>query len=108
MTKKFSQILKSLIPLDLMQVTSSQETLINDHEPLRPFSFLGFGSRPRMCPGMNLAKLEISVHFGFASFVECMPLSSALISDGHYDSHIIDQLPEESRSKKIGRFTGES
>ncbi|KAL0438232.1 UNVERIFIED_CONTAM: Abscisic acid 8'-hydroxylase 3 [Sesamum latifolium] len=30
-------------------------------EPLRPFSFLGFGSGPRMCPGINLAKLEISV-----------------------------------------------
>ncbi|XP_057759825.1 abscisic acid 8'-hydroxylase 3-like isoform X1 [Arachis stenosperma] len=30
-------------------------------EPLRPFSFLGFGSGPRMCPGMNLAKIEICV-----------------------------------------------
>ncbi|CAN4081136.1 unnamed protein product [Withania somnifera] len=30
-------------------------------EPLKPFSFLGFGSGPRMCPGINLAKLEISV-----------------------------------------------
>ncbi|XP_002533019.2 abscisic acid 8'-hydroxylase 3 [Ricinus communis] len=29
--------------------------------PLRPFSFLGFGSGPRMCPGINLAKLEICV-----------------------------------------------
>lgn len=29
--------------------------------PLKPFSFLGFGSGPRMCPGMNLAKLEICV-----------------------------------------------
>uniref|UniRef100_M1DN77 Cytochrome P450 n=1 Tax=Solanum tuberosum TaxID=4113 RepID=M1DN77_SOLTU len=30
-------------------------------DPLKPFSFLGFGSGPRMCPGINLAKLEISV-----------------------------------------------
>ncbi|KAJ8630564.1 hypothetical protein MRB53_023887 [Persea americana] len=30
-------------------------------KPLKPFSFLGFGSGPRMCPGINLAKLEISV-----------------------------------------------
>ncbi|KAL2503685.1 Abscisic acid 8'-hydroxylase 3 [Abeliophyllum distichum] len=30
-------------------------------EPMKPFSFLGFGSGPRMCPGINLAKLEISV-----------------------------------------------
>ncbi|XP_039132568.1 LOW QUALITY PROTEIN: abscisic acid 8'-hydroxylase 3-like [Dioscorea cayenensis subsp. rotundata] len=30
-------------------------------EPLKPFSFLGFGSGPRMCPGLNLAKLEICV-----------------------------------------------
>ncbi|KAG4939002.1 hypothetical protein JHK84_045201 [Glycine max] len=33
----------------------------HDPEPLRPFSFLGFGSGPRMCPRMNLAKLEICV-----------------------------------------------
>ncbi|KAM1456712.1 hypothetical protein ACFX13_034815 [Malus domestica] len=30
-------------------------------QPLKPFSFLGFGSGQRMCPGLNLAKLEISV-----------------------------------------------
>nr|QNS29999.1 cytochrome P450 [Nothapodytes nimmoniana] len=30
-------------------------------EPIRPFSFLGFGSGQRMCPGINLAKLEISI-----------------------------------------------
>ncbi|XP_076916573.1 abscisic acid 8'-hydroxylase 3-like [Bidens hawaiensis] len=30
-------------------------------DPLRSFSFLGFGNGPRMCPGMNLAKLEISI-----------------------------------------------
>ncbi|KAF6164799.1 hypothetical protein GIB67_037704 [Kingdonia uniflora] len=29
--------------------------------PLKPFSFLGFGGGPRMCPGINLAKLEISI-----------------------------------------------
>ncbi|KAL4182722.1 hypothetical protein AMTRI_Chr11g151640 [Amborella trichopoda] len=28
---------------------------------LKPFSFLGFGGGPRMCPGINLARLEISV-----------------------------------------------
>ncbi|KAK9943983.1 hypothetical protein M0R45_009569 [Rubus argutus] len=37
-------ILKNLIPACLI-----------------PFSFLGFGSGQRMCPGINLAKLEISV-----------------------------------------------
>ncbi|XP_071692489.1 abscisic acid 8'-hydroxylase 3-like [Rutidosis leptorrhynchoides] len=30
-------------------------------DPLRSYSFLGFGKGPRMCPGMNLAKLEISI-----------------------------------------------
>ncbi|XP_027148924.1 abscisic acid 8'-hydroxylase 3-like [Coffea eugenioides] len=30
-------------------------------EPLKPFSFLGFGSGPRMCPGINLAKIEICI-----------------------------------------------
>ncbi|KAF4384138.1 hypothetical protein F8388_001376 [Cannabis sativa] len=29
--------------------------------PLRPYSFLGFGNGPRMCPGINLAKIEISI-----------------------------------------------
>ncbi|KAL6638215.1 hypothetical protein ACP70R_025787 [Stipagrostis hirtigluma subsp. patula] len=30
-------------------------------ETLKPYSFLGFGSGPRMCPGMSLARLEICV-----------------------------------------------
>ncbi|KAF2291223.1 hypothetical protein GH714_020735 [Hevea brasiliensis] len=30
-------------------------------EPIKSYSFLGFGSGPRMCPGINLAKLEICV-----------------------------------------------
>ncbi|PSS17471.1 Abscisic acid 8'-hydroxylase [Actinidia chinensis var. chinensis] len=30
-------------------------------EPVKPFSYLGFGSGPRMCPGINLAKLEVCV-----------------------------------------------
>ncbi|KAJ8771658.1 hypothetical protein K2173_026835 [Erythroxylum novogranatense] len=29
--------------------------------PVKPFTFLGFGSGPRMCPGMNLARIEICV-----------------------------------------------
>ncbi|KAG6784055.1 hypothetical protein POTOM_009738 [Populus tomentosa] len=29
--------------------------------PVKSFSFLGFGSGPRMCPGINLARLEIRV-----------------------------------------------
>ncbi|CAN1235041.1 Abscisic acid 8'-hydroxylase 3 [Linum perenne] len=29
--------------------------------PLRTYSYLGFGNGPRMCPGINLAKLEICV-----------------------------------------------
>ncbi|KAM0928354.1 hypothetical protein ACQ4PT_002428 [Festuca glaucescens] len=28
---------------------------------MKPYSFLGFGSGPRMCPGMSLAKLEIQI-----------------------------------------------
>ncbi|XP_073020232.1 abscisic acid 8'-hydroxylase 3-like isoform X1 [Primulina eburnea] len=30
-------------------------------DPMKPYSFLGFGNGPRMCPGINLAKLEICV-----------------------------------------------
>ncbi|KAK1264360.1 Abscisic acid 8'-hydroxylase 3 [Acorus gramineus] len=30
-------------------------------KPLKSLSFLGFGSGPRMCPGINLAKLEICI-----------------------------------------------
>ncbi|CAN6280670.1 unnamed protein product [Urochloa humidicola] len=30
-------------------------------QTLKPYSFLGFGTGPRMCPGMNLARLEICV-----------------------------------------------
>lgn len=37
-------------------------------EPLKPFSFLGFGSGPRMCPGIHLAKLEISI---FIHYLVC-------------------------------------
>ncbi|KAF7014181.1 hypothetical protein CFC21_028198 [Triticum aestivum] len=35
---------------------------------LKPYSFQGFGSGPRMCPGMSLAKLEICV---FAHHLVC-------------------------------------
>lgn len=34
---------------------------VDAQETLKPYSFLGFGSGPRMCPGMSLAKLEICV-----------------------------------------------
>ncbi|XP_022678936.1 beta-amyrin 28-oxidase-like [Setaria italica] len=33
----------------------------NMQQAVKPYSFLGFGSGPRMCPGMNLARLEICV-----------------------------------------------
>lgn len=35
--------------------------LLQMQEPIKPYSFLGFGSGPRMCPRINLAKLEISI-----------------------------------------------
>ncbi|KAL4651036.1 hypothetical protein ACB092_01G129500 [Castanea dentata] len=47
-------------------------------EPLKPFSFLGFGSGPRMCPGINLAKLEISI---FIHYLVCRYKWRALEKD---------------------------
>ncbi|RZB60560.1 Abscisic acid 8'-hydroxylase 3 isoform A [Glycine soja] len=57
------------INLDVVSIHHDPEVFSNPEkfdpsrfdEPLRPFSFLGFGSGPRMCPRMNLAKLEICV-----------------------------------------------
>ncbi|CAI0625604.1 unnamed protein product, partial [Linum tenue] len=36
-------------------------TRFDGQAPLRPYSYLGFGNGPRMCPGINLAKLEICI-----------------------------------------------
>ncbi|KAM3711532.1 hypothetical protein ACJW31_01G115200 [Castanea mollissima] len=47
-------------------------------ETLKPFSFLGFGSGPRMCPGINLAKLEISI---FIHYLVCRYKWRALEKD---------------------------
>ncbi|KAM4122863.1 hypothetical protein ACB094_01G115500 [Castanea mollissima] len=47
-------------------------------EPLKPFSFLGFGRGPRMCPGINLAKLEISI---FIHYLVCRYKWRALEKD---------------------------
>uniref|UniRef100_A0ACD5XA01 Uncharacterized protein n=1 Tax=Avena sativa TaxID=4498 RepID=A0ACD5XA01_AVESA len=45
---------------------------------LKPYSFLGFGSGPRMCPGMSLAKLEICI---FAHHLVCTYDWKALEND---------------------------
>uniref|UniRef100_A0A2N9EK63 Uncharacterized protein n=1 Tax=Fagus sylvatica TaxID=28930 RepID=A0A2N9EK63_FAGSY len=47
-------------------------------EPLKPFSFIGFGSGPRMCPGINLTKLEISI---FIHYLVCRYKWRALEKD---------------------------
>ncbi|KAH7568040.1 hypothetical protein JRO89_XS07G0221700 [Xanthoceras sorbifolium] len=57
------------INLDVVSIHHDPEIFPNPHKfdpsrfdaHIKPFSFLGFGSGPRMCPGMNLAKLEISI-----------------------------------------------
>ncbi|KAF5749297.1 abscisic acid 8'-hydroxylase 3-like [Tripterygium wilfordii] len=57
------------VNLDVVSIHHDPEVFTNPYKfdptrfdtPLRPFSFLGFGSGPRMCPGMNLAKLEICI-----------------------------------------------
>ncbi|XVE60145.1 hypothetical protein DITRI_Ditri05aG0103900 [Diplodiscus trichospermus] len=57
------------INLDVVSIHHDPQTYPNPQKfdpsrfdaPLKPFSFLGFGSGPRMCPGMNLAKLEICI-----------------------------------------------
>ncbi|TXG53319.1 hypothetical protein EZV62_022488 [Acer yangbiense] len=57
------------INLDVVSIHHDPQVFPNPYKfdpsrfdaPIKPFSFLGFGSGPRMCPGMNLAKLEISI-----------------------------------------------
>ncbi|XVF64355.1 hypothetical protein PTKIN_Ptkin09bG0162700 [Pterospermum kingtungense] len=57
------------VNLDVVSIHHDPQTFPNPEKfdpsrfdaPLKPFSFLGFGSGPRMCPGMNLAKLEIYI-----------------------------------------------
>ncbi|KAE8735042.1 transcription factor VIP1-like [Hibiscus syriacus] len=57
------------ISLDVVSIHHDPETFPDPEKfdparfdaPLKTFSYLGFGSGPRMCPGMNLAKLEICI-----------------------------------------------
>ncbi|XP_040998034.1 abscisic acid 8'-hydroxylase 3-like [Juglans microcarpa x Juglans regia] len=64
------------INLDVVSIHHDPEVFPNPQKfdpsrfdvPLRPFSYLGFGSGPRMCPGINLAKLEICI---FIHYLVC-------------------------------------
>ncbi|KAK1427573.1 hypothetical protein QVD17_16261 [Tagetes erecta] len=57
------------VNLDVVSIHHDPQVFADPHkfdpsrfdDPLRSYSFLGFGNGPRMCPGMNLAKLEISI-----------------------------------------------
>ncbi|KAK8548961.1 hypothetical protein V6N12_061862 [Hibiscus sabdariffa] len=57
------------VNLDVVSIHHDSETFPDPEKfdpsrfdaPLKAFSYLGFGSGPRMCPGMNLAKLEICI-----------------------------------------------
>jgi cytochrome P450 len=57
------------VNLDVVSIHHDPEVFPNPQQfdpsrfdvPLKPFSFIGFGSGQRMCPGINLAKLEISI-----------------------------------------------
>ncbi|KAH7525137.1 abscisic acid 8'-hydroxylase 1 [Ziziphus jujuba] len=57
------------VNLDVVSIHHDSEVFPNPEQfdpsrfdvPLKPLSFLGFGSGQRMCPGINLAKLEISI-----------------------------------------------
>ncbi|KAG1363211.1 putative Abscisic acid 8'-hydroxylase 1 [Cocos nucifera] len=60
--------------------------------PLKPFSFLGFGSGPRMCPGMSLAKLEICV---FLHHLACRFKWSALCEDNGVRPTLV-RMPKNS------------
>ncbi|KAL8104508.1 hypothetical protein AgCh_028652 [Apium graveolens] len=46
--------------------------------PIKPFGYLGFGSGPRMCPGINLAKLELCI---FVHHLVCRYKWTALEKD---------------------------
>ncbi|KAG6671629.1 hypothetical protein I3842_16G012800 [Carya illinoinensis] len=45
---------------------------------LRPFSYLGFGNGPRMCPGINLAKLEICIFIHYLVYKYNQPSINSL------------------------------
>ncbi|GMJ12394.1 cytochrome P450, family 707, subfamily A, polypeptide 3 [Hibiscus trionum] len=57
------------VNLDVVSIHHDSETFPDPEKfdpsrfdvPLKTFSYLGFGNGPRMCPGMNLAKLEICI-----------------------------------------------
>ncbi|GMY29380.1 abscisic acid 8'-hydroxylase 3-like [Fagus crenata] len=75
-----------LVNLDVVSIHHDPEVFLNPQkfdpsrfdEPLKPFSFIGFGSGPRMCPGINLAKLEISI---FIHYLVCRYKWRALEKD---------------------------
>ncbi|CAI9115705.1 OLC1v1016685C1 [Oldenlandia corymbosa var. corymbosa] len=55
--------------LDVISIHHDPETFLDPlkfdpsrfDDKLKPYSYLGFGSGPRMCPGINLAKIEICI-----------------------------------------------
>ncbi len=59
-------------------------------EPIKPFSFVAFGAGPRLCLGMNLAKLEISlfVHFLVTKYRQHFTFSIIIAQTTKYLHHV--------------------
>ncbi len=68
-------------------------------EPIKPFSFVAFGAGPRLCLGMNLAKLEISlfVHFLVTKYRQHFTFSIIIALTTKYLHHV----PSLKNSMKI-------
>ncbi|WOG81997.1 hypothetical protein DCAR_0101156 [Daucus carota subsp. sativus] len=65
--------------------------------PIKPFSYLGFGSGPRMCPGINLAKLELCI---FVHHLVCRYKWTALEKDDSVHATLV-RMPKNKLPIKV-------
>ncbi|KAL8092442.1 hypothetical protein AgCh_034645 [Apium graveolens] len=65
-------------------IAKNPDVLERLRAPIKPFGYLGFGNGPRMCPGINLAKLELCI---FVHHLVCRYKWKALEKDDSVQQH---------------------